>query len=86
VDFHRTLLAGGIFYYPSDASKPEGKLRLTYEANPLAFIAENAGGYASNGHERILDIIPNSLHQRTALYIGNRELVEEAEDYIQKFG
>jgi len=86
VDFHRTLLAGGIFYYPSDASKPEGKLRLTYEANPLAFIAENAGGYASNGHERILDIVPNSLHQRTALYIGNRELVEEAEDYIQKFG
>jgi len=86
VDFHRTLLAGGIFYYPADISKPEGKLRLTYEANPLAFIAKHAGGYASNGYEDILEIIPRSLHQRTALYIGNTDLVKEAEDYIRKYG
>ena len=86
VDFHRTLLAGGIFYYPADISKPDGKLRLTYEANPLAFIAKHAGGYASNGYEDILKIVPKSLHQRTALYIGNTELVKEAEDYIRKYG
>lgn len=86
VDFHRTLLAGGIFYYPADKTKPEGKLRLTYEANPLAFIANQAGGYASNGYEDILQIQPKSLHQRTALYIGNRELVKEAEGYIQNYG
>lgn len=86
VDFHRTLLAGGIFYYPADVSKPEGKLRLTYEATPLAFIAEQAGGYGSNGFQNILNIKPNNLHQRTALYIGNRELVKLAEEYIQKHG
>jgi fructose-1,6-bisphosphatase I len=86
VDFHRTILAGGIFYYPADISKPEGKLRLTYEANPLAFIAKHAGGYASNGHEDILEIVPTSLHQRTALYIGNTDLVKEAEEYIRKYG
>ncbi|HEY9075911.1 MAG TPA: class 1 fructose-bisphosphatase [Anaerolineaceae bacterium] len=82
-DFHRNLLAGGIFYYPpdrSDPSRPHGKLRLLYEAAPLAFIAHQAGGYASDGKQPILDIIPESLHQRTALYIGNRELVELAEE------
>jgi fructose-1,6-bisphosphatase I len=86
VDFHRTLLSGGIFYYPADVAKPEGKLRLTYEAIPLAFIAEQAGGSASNGSKPILDILPGSLHQRTALYIGNRKLVEEAEEYIRRYG
>ena len=86
VDFHRTLLAGGIFYYPADVSKPEGKLRLTYEANPLAFIARQAGGYASNGHQDILEIEPRSLHQRTAFYIGNQEIVREAEEYIETYG
>jgi fructose-1,6-bisphosphatase I len=86
VDFHRTLLSGGIFYYPSDISKPEGKLRLTYEANPLAFIAEQAGGAASTGHQNILDIVPKGLHQRTSLFIGNTDLVREAEEYIRKFG
>ena len=85
VDFHRTLLAGGIFYYPADISKPEGKLRLAYEAIPLAFIAEQAGGYGSNGHQNILDIKPENLHQRTPLYIGSRELVTLAEDYIKKY-
>lgn len=88
-DFHRTLLSGGIFYYPADhkdPSKPDGKLRLLYEAAPLAFIAEQAGGYASNGRQSILDIQPQSLHQRTPLFIGNRELVEKAEEYIRKYG
>ncbi len=86
VDFHRTLLSGGIFYYPADVSKPEGKLRLTYEANPLAYIIEQAGGAASTGKENILDIKPQSLHQRTPLYIGNTNLVREAEEYIRKYG
>jgi fructose-1,6-bisphosphatase I len=87
-DFHRNLLSGGIFYYPADKkdpSNPHGKLRLLYEAAPLAFIAEQAGGYASDGEQSILDIIPEHLHQRTPLFIGNRELVEEAEHFIRKF-
>ncbi len=88
-DFHRNLLEGGIFYYPldyKDPSKPKGKLRLLYEAAPLAFIAHHAGGYASDGHRPILDIVPESLHQRTALFIGNRDLVEKAEEFIARFG
>jgi fructose-1,6-bisphosphatase I len=87
-DFHRTLLSGGVFYYPSDShdpEKPHGKLRLTYEAAPLGFIAEHAGGYASDGRTAILDITPTSLHQRTALYIGDRLLVKKAEEFIQQF-
>lgn len=88
-DFHRNLLSGGIFYYPADsrsADKPAGKLRLLYEAAPLAFIAEQAGGYASDGTKNILDIQPSSLHQRTPLYVGNRELVEKAEEYLKRYG
>jgi fructose-1,6-bisphosphatase I len=87
-DFHRNLLGGGVFYYPADTqdpSKPAGKLRLLYEAAPLAFLAEQAGGYASDGRQRILDIVPTHLHQRTPLYIGNRSLVEMAEEYIRKY-
>ncbi len=87
-DFHRNLLAGGIFYYPADTKDPEhpsGKLRLLYEAAPLAFIAEQAGGYASDGRQRILDIQPTSLHQRTPLYIGNRDLVEKVEELIRRY-
>ena len=75
-DFHRNLLKGGIFLYPGTVKSPEGKLRLMYEANPLAFIAEQAGGAASSGKERILDIEPQKLHQRTALIIGNKDVVE----------
>lgn len=86
VDFHRNLLAGGIFYYPADVAKPEGKLRLTYEAIPLAYIAEQAGGYASTGQGPVLDVIPKSLHQRTAFYVGNTEMVKEVEDYIRIYG
>ncbi len=75
-DFHRNLLKGGIFLYPSTVKSPEGKLRLMYEANPLAFIVEQAGGAASSGKKRILDIVPQKLHQRTALIIGNKDIVE----------
>jgi fructose-1,6-bisphosphatase I len=64
-DAHRTLLKGGIFVYPPDRKNPDGKLRLLYEANPFAFIFEAAGGKASTGHERVLDITPTELHQRT---------------------
>lgn len=88
-DFHRNLLEGGVFYYPQDykdPSKPRGKLRLLYEAAPLAFIAEHAGGYASDGQRPILDIVPATLHQRTALFIGNRDLVEMAEGFIARYG
>lgn len=88
-DFHRNLLAGGIFYYPMDTRdprKPHGKLRLLYEAAPLAKIAEQAGGYASNGNMDILDIQPDTLHQRTPLFIGNQDLVLKAEEYIQRYG
>ena len=87
-DFHRNLLAGGVFYYPADTQdpkKPHGKLRLLYEAAPLAFLAEQAGGYASNGVQSIMDIIPESLHQRTPLFIGNRDLVESAERFIGQY-
>jgi fructose-1,6-bisphosphatase I len=78
-DFHRNLLRGGIFCYPAERFKPQGKIRLLYEAAPLAFLMEQAGGYASNGYGPILDIQPSSLHQRTAFYVGNRSLVEGLE-------
>ena len=83
-DFHRNLLAGGVFYYPADANSPQGKLRLTYEAAPLAFLASQAGGYASDGCQDILDTQPHRLHQRTPLYIGNRLLVEKAEEFMRR--
>lgn len=85
-DFHRNLLYGGIFMYPADykdPKKPRGKLRLLYEANPLAFVAEQAGGTASSGEEAILDIVPASLHQRVPLYIGSREDVRLAERFLR---
>lgn len=74
-DFHRTLLYGGIFMYPADQAKPEGKLRLIYEASPLAFLIEQAGGMASDGFGAIRDIQPESLHTRTPFYIGSTEEV-----------
>ncbi len=75
-DFHRTLLYGGIFMYPKDTHKPEGKLRLLYEASPMAFLAEQASGKATNGKDRILDIMPTTLHQRTPLIIGSADDVD----------
>ena len=76
-DFHRNLLKGGVFLYPATKKNPEGKLRVLYEAFPLAFIAEKAGGAATDGRQRILDIVPTELHQRTPLIIGNRDNVAE---------
>lgn len=78
-DFHRNLLKGGIYLYPGTVQSPQGKLRLLYEANPLAFVCEQAGGYASDGAQRILDLKPIELHQRVPLFIGNRALVEKLE-------
>lgn len=77
-DFHRTLLRGGIYMYPGEVNKPEGKLRLLYENSPLAFIAEKAGGSATDGKQRILDIRPTELHQRTPLFIGAKGDVDAA--------
>jgi len=88
-DFHRNLLAGGIFMYPADTrdpEKPRGKLRLLYEAAPMAFIVEQAGGRASDGMQDIMNIQPESLHQRVPLFIGSREDVDEAEQFIREFG
>ena len=76
-DFHRNLLKGGIFWYPADERSPDGKLRLMYEANPLGFVAEQAGGAASSGRERILDTQPSALHQRVPLMLGPADVVEK---------
>jgi fructose-1,6-bisphosphatase I len=75
-DFHRTLLKGGVFMYPPTNDNPQGKLRLLYEANPIAFIAEQAGGLATNGRDRILDVQPQSIHQRTPLVVGSKVEME----------
>ena len=85
-DFHRNLLYGGIFFYPADRKdpkKPHGKLRLLYEANPMAFIAEHAGGAASSGEGPILDLRPTELHQRVPLWVGSAEDVAEAEGFLR---
>ncbi|HDM32759.1 MAG TPA: class 1 fructose-bisphosphatase [Deltaproteobacteria bacterium] len=86
-DFHRNLLYGGIFLYPEDTKdpkRPTGKLRLLYEANPLAYVVEQAGGYASTGYERILDVEPDGLHQRVPLIIGSKLDVLEYEEFAKK--
>ena len=75
-DFHRNLLKGGIFAYPADTNRKDGRLRLMYEANPLGYVVEQAGGAASTGYVRILDIIPKESHQRTPLILGNKDVVE----------
>lgn len=82
-DAHRTLLYGGIFMYPGDRKNPEGKLRLMYECNPMAFIFEHAGGRASNGRQRILEIQPHSLHQHTPIFLGSEEDVKVCEEFLQ---
>ena len=78
-DVHRNLIKGGIFMYPATIDKPKGKLRLLYECNPFAFITEVAGGKASNGIQRILDVQPSSLHERSPLFIGSKGMMEELE-------
>lgn len=84
-DFHRNLLKGGIYIYPSTASHPKGKLRLLYECNPMALLAEQAGGKASDGKNRILDIVPEELHQRVPFFVGSQSMVEEAERFIAEY-
>jgi fructose-1,6-bisphosphatase I len=81
-DFHRNLINGGVFLYPATKSVPNGKLRLLYECNPMSFIAEQAGGKAINGHQRILEIEPTELHQRSPIVLGSKEMVEKVEDFI----
>ncbi len=76
-DIHRTLLKGGVFMYPSSADAPNGKLRLLYECNPLSFIMEQAGGIASNGKQRILEITPTDLHDRTPIYMGSKNMMDK---------
>jgi fructose-1,6-bisphosphatase I len=82
-DFHRNLIKGGIYIYPDVLSAPEGKLRLLYECNPLAFIAEQAGGLATTGRKRILEIKPERLHQRVPYYVGSKLMVEKVMDCIE---
>lgn len=83
-DIHRNLIKGGIFIYPTTSSAPNGKLRLVYECNPMAFIIEQAGGSATNGTERILTVEVNTLHQRSPIFIGSTDMVETAESFMQK--
>lgn len=85
-DFHRTLLKGGIFMYPADKKNPLGKLRFSFEAAPLAFIVESAGGKASTGNQRILDITPAEIHQRVPLFIGSKNDVETSEKILKEAG
>ncbi len=82
-DFHRTLLRGGVFLYPPTDKNPEGKLRLLYEANPVAFIAEQAGGWATDGSQRVLEVEPKEIHQRTPLIVGSRVEMEAFERYVK---
>lgn len=82
-DFHRNMIKGGIYIYPSTSQSPKGKLRLLYECNPIAFIAEQAGGKASDGFNRILEIEPKELHQRVPFFCGSIEMVEKAEEFMK---
>lgn len=84
-DLHRNLIKGGIFIYPATADAPKGKLRLLYECNPMAFIVEQAGGKATTGKENILDLQPTALHERTPIFIGNKEMVEKAEAMLVQY-
>ena len=81
-DFHRNMIKGGIFLYPQTSKNPNGKLRLLYECNPIAFICEQAGGLATNGNENILDINPKELHQRTPFYCGSEKMMKQLQNFI----
>jgi fructose-1,6-bisphosphatase I len=81
-DFHRNLLKGGVYIYPATNDSPNGKLRLLYECSPLAFLAEQSGGKASTGRERIMDIVPTELHQRVPYFVGSKKMVEKAEAFL----
>lgn len=82
-DFHRNMFLGGVYLYPTGTTSPKGKLRLLYECNPMAFIAEQAGGKATNGYERILELQPTELHERVPFFCGNKKMVEKAEEFLR---
>ncbi|ALU75893.1 class 1 fructose-bisphosphatase [Tenacibaculum finnmarkense] len=84
-DFHRNMIKGGVYIYPSTTITPNGKLRLLYECNPMAFICEQAGGKASDGFTRIMDIAPSELHQRVPFFCGSKQMVEKAEEFMEEF-
>jgi fructose-1,6-bisphosphatase I len=84
-DFHRNLLKGGIYMYPPTAKDKQGKLRLLYECNPIAFLAEQAGGKASTGHGRVMDVKPSHIHERVPFFVGPKEMVEELEECIKQY-
>ncbi len=84
-DFHRNLIKGGIFLYPGTAKNPNGKLRLLYECNPIAYLAEQAGGKGSDGFRRIMEIEPETLHQRSPFFTGPKWMVEKVEEYMREF-
>ena len=84
-DFHRNMIKGGIYIYPTSSKAPKGKLRLLYECNPMAFLAEQAGGRASDGYMRTMDIKPTELHQRVPFFCGSKNLVKVAEDFMQNY-
>ena len=85
-DIHRNMIKGGIYLYPTSTKAPKGKLRLLYECNPMAFIAEQAGGRASDGFGRIMEIIPTELHERVPFFCGSTNMVEKAEEFMAKYG
>ena len=85
-DFHRNLIKGGIFLYPGTSKNPNGKLRLLYECKPIAYIAEQAGGKASDGNRRIMEIMPESLHQRSPFYTGPKWMVDMLEEFLRREG
>lgn len=84
-DFHRNMIKGGIYIYPSTTKTPQGKLRLLYECNPIAFLSEQAGGKATDGYQRIMDIVPTELHQRVPLFCGSTKMVEKAESFMSLY-
>lgn len=84
-DFHRNLLKGGIYLYPSTQSHPNGKLRLLYECNPMALLIEQAGGLATDGRQRILDIKPTELHQRVPFFVGSKQMVEKVSQFLETY-
>jgi fructose-1,6-bisphosphatase I len=83
-DFHRNMLLGGIYLYPQGTTAPKGKLRLLYECNPMAFLTEQAGGKASDGFRRIMELQPAELHERVPFICGNKEMVEKAEEFLEE--
>lgn len=84
-DFHRNMIKGGIYMYPTSSKAPQGKLRLLYECNPMAFLAEQAGGKASDGYRRILEIKPKELHQRAPIFVGSKNMVRIIEEFMSKY-